>query len=264
MALTRANRILHQINPPAIDNSDFSFFQEIDVEVVDGSIGIITLNRPTVLNALAPTLISELRTAFFVLDQHKDIAVIIVKGNEKAFAAGADISQMAVQSLIEVRGANHFVDALNALCDDLTKPIISAVSGYAFGGGLELALMTDIVIAAENAKFALPEIKLGTIPGAGGTQRLIRAVGKSKAMEMILTGRVMDAHEAERSGLVSKVVPNDKLLEEALIIAKTIASYSKPVGPNFFFIFFEKDRKIKFFVKWLSLRRLLMLLMKPR
>ena len=153
MALSRANRVLHQIQPPEIDNSDFAYFHEIKVEIVDKNIGVITLNRPKVLNALAPTLISELRTALFVLDQHRDIGVIILTGGKKAFAAGADISQMAVQSLSDVRSPNHFVDALSCVCDDINKPIIAAVSGYALGGGCELMMMCDIAIAADNAKF---------------------------------------------------------------------------------------------------------------
>merc|ERR1712137_1079585 len=171
---SRANRVLHQIQPPEIDNSDFAYFHEIKVEVLEKAIGVITLNRPKVLNALSPTLVSELRTALFILDQHKDIAVIIVTGSKKAFAAGADISQMAVQNLNDVRSPNHFVDALASVTSDISKPIIAAVAGYALGGGCELMMMCDIAIAADNAKFGQPEIKIGTIPGAGGTQRLIR------------------------------------------------------------------------------------------
>jgi enoyl-CoA hydratase len=230
MALSRANRILHQIQPAEIDNSDFAFFHELRVTVVETRIGVITLDRPKVLNALAPTLISELRTALFVLDQHKDIAVIILTGGPKAFAAGADISQMATQSLADVRNPNHFVDALACLTEDISKPIIAAVAGYALGGGCELMMMCDIAIAADNAQFGQPEIKIGTIPGAGGTQRLVRAIGKAKAMEMVLTGSTMNAQQALTAGLVSRVVSVDQLMEEALSIARTIAGLSKPVG----------------------------------
>jgi len=227
--MERASKVLEQITPPELDNKDFSYFKLLKVEAVENSIGVITLNRPKVLNALSPDLVTELRTALFLFDQHKSIAAIIITGSNKAFAAGADISRMAEQNLHDVRNPGHFVDALSSLCDNISKPIIAAVAGYAFGGGCELAMMCDICIAAENAKFSQPEIKLGTIPGAGGTQRLVRAVGKSKAMEMVLTGRVMDAQEACNSGLVSKVVPLDNLMEEAMKIAKTIAGYSKPV-----------------------------------
>ena len=230
MALSRANRVLHQIHPPEIDNSDFAYFQELKVEIIEKQIGVITLNRPKVLNALAPTLISELRTALFVLDQHRDIGVIILTGSSKAFAAGADISQMAVQSLSDVRSPNHFVDALASVTESISIPIIAAVSGYALGGGCELAMMCDIVIAADNAKFGQPEIKIGTIPGAGGTQRLVKAIGKSKAMEMVLTGNIINAEDACSAGLVSRVVPQDKLMEESIRVAKIIAGHSKPIG----------------------------------
>ena len=222
--------MLHQIHPPEIDNSDFAYFHEIKVEIIDTAIGIITLNRPKVLNALAPTLVSEIRTALFILDQHKDIAVIIITGSNKAFAAGADISQMAVQSLTDIRNPNHFVDGIATLCDDISKPIIAGVSGYALGGGCELVMQCDIAIAADNAKFGQPEIKIGTIPGAGGTQRLVRAIGKSKAMEMVLTGNMMTADEACTAGLVSRVVPQAQLLDECIRVAKIIAGLSKPIG----------------------------------
>jgi len=229
MALTRANRVLHQIHPPELDNSDFAYFQEVNIELKGTKIGVVTLNRPAVLNALAPTLISELRSALVILDQHKDIAVIIITGVPKAFAAGADISQMATQNLQQVRQQNHLVDALGAVTEDITKPIIAAVSGYALGGGCELAMMCDIVIAGESAIFGQPEIKIGTIPGAGGTQRLVKAIGKSKAMELILTGSNMTAREAELAGLVSRVVPDDEVLNEAVKVAEKIAALSKPV-----------------------------------
>jgi len=229
MALTRANRVLTQIHPPELDNSDFAYFQEVQVELVGARIGLITLNRPRVLNALAPTLIAELRAALVILDQHKDIAVIIITGNQQAFAAGADISQMANQKLVQVRDTNHFVDSIASVCDDITKPIIAAVRGYALGGGCEVAMMCDIIIAGESAVFGQPEIKIGTIPGAGGTQRLVRAIGKSKAMEMVLSGRSMSAQDAEKAGLVSRVVPDDQVLPEAIKLAETIAALSKPV-----------------------------------
>jgi len=192
-----------------------------------GRVGIITLNRPEALNALNATLALEVATAATAFDADEGIGAIIITGSEKAFAAGADIKQMADKSYRDVA-----VDGLFGSWDDLTAvrtPLIAAVSGFALGGGCELAMMCDIIIAADTAKFGQPEIKLGVIPGMGGTQRLTRAVGKAKAMELILTGRLMDAAEAERSGLVARVVPAAELQDAALETATTIAGYSLPV-----------------------------------
>ena len=192
-----------------------------------GRVGIITLNRPEALNALNATLALEVAAAAQGFDADEGIGAIIITGSEKAFAAGADIKQMADKSYRDVA-----VDGLFGSWDDLTAvrtPLIAAVSGFALGGGCELAMMCDIIIAADTAKFGQPEIKLGVIPGMGGTQRLTRAVGKAKAMELILTGRLMDAEEAERSGLVARVVPAAELQDAALETATTIASYSLPV-----------------------------------
>ena len=229
MSLSRANTLLHQIAPPHIDNSDFTYFNDLIVEVV-GKVGIITLNRPKYLNALCDRLVSELRAALVILDQHADIAAIVITGGTKFFAAGADISQMATQNYNDVRKFSHFAEALGSITNDIAKPIIAAVCGFALGGGSEIAMMCDVIIAGESAKFGLPEVKIGTIPGAGGTQRLIRAVGKSKAMEMVLTGTMISATEALNFGLVSRVVPDDKALETAIQIAEQISQISKPIS----------------------------------
>ncbi len=192
----------------------------------EGPVGIITLNRPKQLNALNDPLMNELGAALKAFDADPDIGCIIVTGNEKAFAAGADIASMAHFTFADTFG-NDFITRNWETLRVIRKPVIAAVSGFALGGGCELAMMCDFIIAADNAKFAQPEIKLGIIPGAGGTQRLPRAVGKSKAMDLVLTGRNMDATEAERAGLVSRVVPADKLMDEALSAALAIASYSR-------------------------------------
>lgn len=194
-----------------------------------GRVAILTLNRPKALNALSDALMDELSAALAALDADDDIGAIIITGSEKAFAAGADIAAMASWNYIDV----HKSEYITRNWDPITrvrKPIIAAVSGYALGGGCELAMMCDFIIASDTAKFGQPEIKLGVIPGAGGTQRLPRAVGKSKAMDMVLTGRMMNADEAERAGLVSRVVSADKLLEEAKDAATVIASMSLPVA----------------------------------
>ncbi len=191
-----------------------------------GRVGVITLNRPKALNALNGNVIRELNDALDDLDTDDGIGAIILTGSEKAFAAGADIKEMRDKSFIDAHASN-FIEPWHHMTQ-CRKPIIAAVAGYALGGGCELAMMCDIVIAADNAKFGQPEITIGVIPGAGGTQRLTRAVGKSKAMEMILTGRTMEAEEAERSGLVSRVVPVDGLMDEALRIAERIAHFSRP------------------------------------
>ena len=178
-------------------------------------VGIVTLNRPKQLNALNDQLMDELASALKAFDADDGIGCMIITGSEKAFAAGADIGAMASYGFADAYGKD-FITRNWEQIRGIRKPVIAAVSGFALGGGCELAMMCDFIIAADNAKFGQPEIKLGIIPGAGGTQRLPRAVGKSKAMDMALTGRMMDAVEAERSGLVSRVVPLDKLMDEAL------------------------------------------------
>ena len=194
-----------------------------------GKVALITLNRPKALNALSPDLTRELGEALKVLEQDPGTAVVVLTGSEKAFAAGADIKVMKDWSYMDVYKSN-FITATWESIVSFRKPTIAAVAGYALGGGCELAMMCDFIIAADNAKFGQPEINLGTIPGAGGTQRLTRLVGKSKAMEMILTGRMMDAAEAESAGLVSRVVPLEQLLPDALKTAEKIASMSMPIA----------------------------------
>ncbi|RMF08274.1 MAG: enoyl-CoA hydratase [Alphaproteobacteria bacterium] len=193
----------------------------------EGGIGIITLDRPKALNALNSQLMNELTDALDSLEADDDIGAIIITGSEKAFAAGADIKEMQSKSYMDVF-MEDFITANWERVTTCRKPVIAAVAGYALGGGCELAMMCDFIIAADNAKFGQPEIKLGVIPGSGGTQRLTRFVGKSKAMDMVLTGRNMDAEEAERAGLVSRVVPLDNLLDEAKEVARTIAGLSRP------------------------------------
>jgi len=194
---------------------------------VRGRVALVTLDRPKALNALNNELIDELSEALRTFDADEAIGAIVLTGSEKAFAAGADIAAMQGWTYMDV----YKQDYLGGNWEGLTrirKPIVAAVAGYALGGGCELAMLCDFIIAADNAKFGQPEIKLGVIPGFGGTQRLPRAIGKAKAMDLILTGRMMDADEAERSGLVARVVPLDRLLDEALQAAETIASYSLP------------------------------------
>ena len=188
---------------------------------VEGKAGVITLNRPKQLNALNDPLMNELGAALAAYDADPAIACAIITGSEKAFAAGADIGAMASYGFADVYGQDYITRNWERI-RSMRKPVIAAVSGFALGGGCELAMMCDIIIAADNARFGQPEIKLGIIPGAGGTQRMPRAIGKAKAMDMVLTGRMMDAHEAERSGLVSRVVPLAKLMEEALAVAAQI------------------------------------------
>ena len=200
-------------------------YQNIVVES-RGKIGIIRFNRPQALNALNAALIAELTQAVAAFEADASIACMIVTGSEKAFAAGADIKEMADKSYMDA-----FMGDFAANWDALSrarKPTVAAVAGFALGGGCELAMMCDVVIAADTAKFGQPEIKLGVIPGIGGTQRLTRAVGKAKAMDLCLTGRTMDAAEAERSGLVARVVPAASLMDEAIKVAETIASMSLP------------------------------------
>lgn len=193
-----------------------------------GRVGLVTLNRPKALNALNKATLDELVGAVSAMDTDPGIGAVVITGSGKAFAAGADIKEMQSKDYMDMYAADWFRG-----WEDLTRlriPVIAAVSGFALGGGCELALMCDFIIAADNAKFGQPEINLGVIPGMGGSQRLTRAVGKSKAMDMILTGRQMDAEEAERAGLVSRVVPAEDLLNEAMKTAEIIASKSKPVA----------------------------------
>lgn len=201
-------------------------YQLIQVRTEADKVGIITLNRPKQLNALNSELMVEMGTALKLFDADPHIGCIILTGNEKAFAAGADIGAMATYSYADVYKNDYITRDWETL-RSIRKPIIAAVSGFALGGGCEVAMMCDIIIAADNARFGQPEIKLGIIPGAGGTQRLPRAIGKAKAMDLALTGRMMDAQEAERAGLVSRVVPLDKLMDEALGVALTICDYSQ-------------------------------------
>ncbi|MFZ6845508.1 enoyl-CoA hydratase [Undibacterium sp. RuTC16W] len=202
-------------------------YQNIIVETKD-KVGVITLNRPKALNALNDQLMDELGAALKSFDLNEAIGCIVITGSEKAFAAGADIGAMANYSYMDAY-KNDYITRNWEQIRQIRKPVIAAVAGYALGGGCELAMMCDFIIAAENAKFGQPEIKLGTLPGAGGTQRLPRAISKSKAMDMCLTARMMDAAEAERAGLVSRIVPLDKLLEEAIGAATVIASMSLPI-----------------------------------
>ena len=191
-----------------------------------GRVGIIRLNRPQALNALNKALIAELTQAIEAFDGDDKIGCMLITGSDKAFAAGADIKEMADKPFIEAY-LGDFVSNWDAVAH-ARKPIVAAVAGFALGGGCELALQSDVVIAADNAKFGQPEIKLGVIPGIGGTQRLTHAVGKAKAMDLILTGRMMDAAEAEKSGLVARVVPAANLMDEAMKVADTIANMSLP------------------------------------
>ncbi len=193
-----------------------------------GRVGLITLNRPKAMNALNDALMDELGGALAQFDADEAIGCIVITGGDKAFAAGADIGAMKDWSYMDVYKSNYITRNWECI-RSVRKPVIAAVAGYALGGGCELSMMCDFTIAAETAKFGQPEIKLGVIPGAGGTQRLPRAVSKAKAMDLVLTGRMMDAAEAERAGLVSRVVPADKLLEEALAAADQICAYSLPV-----------------------------------
>lgn len=202
-------------------------YQNINVET-QGKVGVITLNRPKALNALNDQLMDELGAALKAFEKDEGIGCIVLTGSEKAFAAGADIAAMANYTYMDAY-KNDYVTRNWEHIRQIRKPVIAAVAGYALGGGCELAMMCDFIIAADNAKFGQPELKLGTLPGCGGTQRLPRAISKSKAMDMCLTARMMDAVEAERAGLVSRVVPLDKLMEEALAAASTIAEMSQPV-----------------------------------
>ena len=202
---------------------------EFITEEKKGRVGLITLNRPKQLNALNARLMQELGQALHAFDADPGIGAILITGNEKAFAAGADIDAMKGYSFMDAYMQDYITRDWEHILR-VRKPVIAAVAGYALGGGNEVAMMCDIVIAADNAKFGQPEINLGIMPGSGGTQRLPRAVGKAKAMYMCLTARNMDAQEAERAGLVSRVVPLDRLMEEAMAVAEKIAGYSAPVA----------------------------------
>src|SRR6516165_2698162 len=204
-----------------------STFEHIIVES-KGAVGIIKLNRPKMLNALSFGVFREIAAAVDDLDADDKIGCIVLTGSEKAFAAGADIKEMQPKAFIDMFSSD-FTTIGGDRVARCRKPTIAAVAGYALGGGCELAMMCDIIIAAETAKFGQPEITIGTMPGMGGTQRLPRAVGKAKAMDWCLTGRMIDATEAEKSGLVARVVPADKLFDEALAVAAKIASHSLPV-----------------------------------
>ena len=201
-------------------------YEHLIVETQD-RVGIITLNRPDAMNALCHQLMAEIYSALDGFEKNDDIGCVILTGSEKAFAAGADIKEMQAKSYMDAY-IHDFISGTWERAANFRKPIIAAVAGYALGGGCEVAMMCDFIIAADNAKFGQPEITLGILPGAGGTQRLTKLVGKSKAMDMCLTGRMMDAQEAERSGLVSRVVPLDQLQVEALKTATKIASMSLP------------------------------------
>ena len=201
-------------------------YENIQVETHE-KVGLIRLHRPKALNALSDGLMTELGEALLAFDAQEEIGCIIITGSEKAFAAGADISAMAGYDYMDVF-KGEFITRNWETLRRIRKPVIAAVAGYALGGGCELAMMCDFIIAADNAKFGQPEIKLGIVPGAGGTQRLPRAVSKAKAMDLCLTSRMMDAAEAERSGLVSRVVPADKLMAEALSAAATICALGGP------------------------------------
>jgi len=193
-----------------------------------GRVGVITLNRPQALNALNAQLVSEVNRALDGLEADANIGCIVITGSKKAFAAGADIKEMAELTYPQIYMDDLFSDSDRVA--NRRKPIIAAVNGFALGGGCELALMCDFILAGDNAKFGQPEINLGVLPGMGGTQRLTRAVGKAKAMEMCLSGRLIDAVEAERCGIVARIVPSDELLDEALKVAAVIASKSLPIA----------------------------------
>ena len=201
-------------------------YQNIIVET-RGKLGLVTLNRPQALNALNEALIAELNDALAGFESNPEIGCTVITGSEKAFAAGADVKEMAEKTYVDAY-LGRFLDGWTRI-SETRKPIIAAVSGFCLGGGLELAMMCDFIIASDTARFALPEITLGIMPGAGGTQRLPRFIGKAKAMDLILTGRMMDASEAERCGLVARVVTPERLLDEALAAAGKIASYSRPI-----------------------------------
>ncbi len=203
-------------------------YKNIILEKRQTGVGLIIFNRPAALNALNAALVSELSDALDDLEGDKDIGAIVITGSEKVFAAGADIKEMHSQYFMDAYQTDFITKDWERI-DTCRKPVIAAVAGYALGGGAEIAMMCDIIIAADTAKFGQPEISIGTLPGAGGTQRLTRAIGKSKSMEMCLTGRIMEAEEAERAGLVARIVPAFDLLEDALAVAAEIAAMSRPM-----------------------------------
>jgi enoyl-CoA hydratase len=203
-------------------------YQDIIVER-RGRVGIVTFNRPKALNALCDSLVRELGLALDEFEGDADIGAILITGSEKAFAAGADIKEMKDRGFVDVYQSDFITRGWERIAQ-CRKPVIAAVAGYALGGGCEMAMMCDIILAADNAKFGQPEITLGVLPGAGGTQRLTKLIGKSKAMEMCLSGRMMDAVEAERSGLVARVVPASQLMDEAVKLAERIAGMSAPIA----------------------------------
>jgi len=209
-------------------SAEASSYNNIIVEKKEGGVGFVQLNRPKALNALCDALYKELNEALHKLDQDPEVGCIVLTGSEKAFAAGADIKEMKDKEFPET----YMIDMLGHwdTVARTRKPIIGAVNGYALGGGCELAMMCDILLAGKNAKFGQPEINLGTIPGMGGSQRLTKAIGKSRAMEMVLTGEMMDAEEAAAKGLVSRVYPTENLVEEALKMARKIAGQSRPIS----------------------------------
>lgn len=229
VSLVRPSRVGLRLVPSArLSSEDAETVGEFETVLAErrGQAGLITLNRPKV-NAVSDQLIGDVIAAAKLFEADDRVGATVVTGNEKFFSGGADISQMSTMGYSDTMKANmfHQWDFVNTL----NKPLIAAVNGYALGGGCELAMSCDIMIAGENAKFGQPEIKLGVIPGCGGTQRLIRAIGKAKAMEMVLTGNMIDAAQAERDGLVCRVVPTDQLVDEALAMATQIASFSRPV-----------------------------------
>jgi enoyl-CoA hydratase len=217
-----------QTSSPSAASEDTDSHETIIVERLPGKVALIRLNRPKALNALNALLKKELTGALAELDDDDAVGAIVLTGNDRAFAAGADIKEMQDKGFMDAYLGGHFDG-----WDDVSrcrKPLIAAVAGFALGGGCELAMMCDLIIAADSARFGQPEIKIGTFPGLGGTQRLTRSIGKAKAMELCLTGRMMGAEEAERAGLVARVVPAADLLEEALDTARTVAGYSRPVA----------------------------------
>jgi len=220
------NTMTAQANTKTTAGESAMTFENLIVEK-KGKVGVIQLNRPQALNALCKALMDELTEAVADMEADNTISVMVITGSEKAFAAGADIKEMASKTFMDVYGEDFITSNWEAI-SRARKPVIAAVSGYALGGGCELAMMCDFIIAGDNAKFSQPEITIGTLPGAGGTQRLTRAVGKAKAMELCLTGRMMDAGEAEAAGLVARVVPAGELMAETMKTAEKIAGFSRP------------------------------------
>ena len=201
--------------------------EEFVLSRIEGAVGILTINRPKVLNALSNDVMKSLSDALLAMQANEAVNAIVLTGSEKAFAAGADIAAMKGWDYMDVYKSNYIGGDWETMKNVIRKPVIAAVAGYALGGGCELAMMCDTIYAAENAKFGQPEIKLGTIPGLGGTQRLTRAIGKAKAMDLVLTGRMMDAQEAERSGLVARVLPLENFLQAVVDIAQGMAGMSQ-------------------------------------